>query len=388
MYKISNIINDPELFYNQWHKRKCTYASNWQLMPMPEYENIVHKTMDYIKNICVPMEFDNMRDIALQKLVSVSLTTTTDPTIIYTGPYPNPFPYIPTLMALQGAMEFLEVVWRHRGWKNIVPMYQSDRYTHYSIYCMFDCEDTLFLPTDETLPFMAFLRVRSYNIQFIGVTYEPLFFDRFVCGPLDFWIHDLSHARRMCVYDKAFHSRRNEMKMVQKQILKIVEQSSHSVEYTTILFELVHDSALPFLYDILFNYIIRPNGSKEPFERIDSEHYVGMKNRIMVDGNVQSGAKLLRHGRIFNLHIFWHEALNTPALVANKIRHGFFDPFNAPDESIWAINKRHDAGIIQVFRDFLHDVFHKDEMFDIVESILDPKGLTQLFKYPELQSKI
>lgn len=384
MSNVACIIADPSAYYCAWHERKRA-SRNWHLMPMPEYADAVHRVRTHIEQMEVPPALDVAQKIALQKLTSVSLHSTREADIVYRPPYDAPFPYIPTLQALQGAVEFLEMVWRTRTYDGMMPLYHSDRYTHYGIYCFFDAEDVLFVPTIETLHFADFLRVRSHNIHFIGIALAPVFSDRFVNGPLDFWVHDLTHCRRMIAHDVAYNERAQEAIDTQRDMLQRVAASPFRAEFEAILFELVHEAALPFLRDVLLAYARRPNGTREPFERIDTDRAAGLDGRITAVGNIRSGTDVTRNHQRHTLHIFWYDSLNTPATVTNKIRHGFFDPVHAPEDDVWPCASRTPRGIIEVFRAFYRDVLGTDDVGDLEDSILHPAGLTQVFQYPALQ---
>lgn len=380
------VLEDPAAYYSAWHQRKVA-SRNWRLMPMPEYAATVQRVRAHIEQMDVPPALVVAQKIALQKLMSVSLRSTREANIVYCPPYDAPFPYIPTLLALQGAVEFLEMVWRSRTYDGMAPLYHSDRYTHYSIYCFFDVEDVLFLPTTAVLHFADFLRVRSHKVHFIGVALAPVFSDRFVNGPLDFWMHDLTHCRRMIAHDIAYGDRQQEAICTQREMLHRVAASPLRAEFETILFELVHEAALPFLRDVLLAYARRPNGTREPFERIDTDRAAGLDGRIMHDGNIRSGTHATCGHQQHVLNIFWYDALNTPATVTNKIRHGFFDPVHAPDERVWSRANRAPHSIVEVFRAFYRDVLGTDDVGDAEESVLRPAGLTQVFQYPALDER-
>lgn len=375
--------NVTKLFYS-WAERMGSDA--WQVAPMPEFASVVAELRAAIVAIDTPAALECVRANTLAALVSVTLETTVEEGIPYTGPYPAPYPYVPTLLALRDGVKFLDAAWRARGYPGMMPPYHSDRYQHYEMYVLMHARSTLLLPTTRVLSMRDLLDVRGLRVQYIGVATEPTFSDRFVNGPYDFWVHDMTHARRMMEHDRVADL--DECAKNMQRMLARIDTSLRRTEYTTILFELLHEAALsPDNTEALRAYLVRPNGADEPFEYMETP--TPLDARIMDDGNIDSGARYVGEVQT-KLRIFWYTALNTTATLVNKLRHGFFDPVDAPDPSVWPVNLRSPDAIADAVVGFAADVLlmplDDAEAREVCLSATTPKGLVQVFLYPEIKA--
>lgn len=80
------------------------------------------------------------------------------------------------------------------------PLYHADRYYYHQYPLLFENKRVVIFLTDAPLDFMDLIKVRSVPIGFVGVTFETIFADRHYQSPLDFFIHDINHVRRMQAY--------------------------------------------------------------------------------------------------------------------------------------------------------------------------------------------
>ena len=119
----------------------------------------------------------------------------------YPVPFNAPFPYRPTIDAVEAAIRHLDKLNRLEPGNRAIPLYHFDRYAYHRHGLIADPDVVLF-PTIERTGFFDFIRPRSVPIGILGVETETTRVDRHHQSPLDFWFHDLNHARRMLGYIK------------------------------------------------------------------------------------------------------------------------------------------------------------------------------------------
>lgn len=389
------IIADPVGQYAKYQNRLKSEGEN---ASFPEFKNTVEKLITDLNSETTAEQIKSnpalkyLRDQAEQSLRQIRLEATGRS--ITTKPYQNAYPYRPTIGAIIDTVKFFDLVERskfeenpdsqvvEKSWadnsqekKKIEPLYHFDRYKYHGFGLMSD-PNVIIFPTTEALGFQDLIRVRSVPIGFIGVESKTSRVDRHYQTPLDFWYHDVNHVRRMVGYmfgkakekgavtdeqklavykqmnsliddlfklielppkpkKPATFKNESEQKNWEYELAKWEKESAKRKLARVLLFEIVHESALPANKEAIIADILRPPDTPQPFE-YQSFTPEGMRNieeRRTDNGNLLSGAKSMREfkgDKPTYVHYINDRALGLLANVTNKLQHGFYDSVYDP----------------------------------------------------------
>ena len=126
----------------------------------------------------------------------------------------------------------------------------------------------ILFPTQTSLGVSDLIKVRGVPLGLLGIAPEPMYADGFYQSPLEFWFHDVNHARRAW---QQFVGRAQELNLsideysrlsnafVRNEVLPIIEVKSGDDENTknlkrlakVLLFEICHEEALPLDREML-----------------------------------------------------------------------------------------------------------------------------------------
>jgi hypothetical protein len=195
-------------------------------------------------------------------------------------------------------------------------IYFRNRYEYYLDYLLSEAPNVFILPILQSVGATTLISVRGSKIQICGVIFEKTFVDEAYQSPGNFFWHDINHARR--IYQNNLWYATNHDMNLETLYLKMKEDvdkllpiskwiganNGFSSIIKMLLFEIVHEDALPFLLDELIRDIIYEVGECYPYER----------TKEVIDKPFQR--KNIR---------FYEQGATTMATLYNKIRHKFFE---------------------------------------------------------------
>ena len=196
-------------------------------------------------------------------------------------------------------------------------IYFRNRYEYYLDYLLFEAPNVFILPILQSVGATTLLNIRGSKIQICGVIFEKTFIDEEYQSPGNFFWHDLNHARRI-YQNNIWYAKNNnidlellytKMKGYVSELLPLNkwlsdEEKKWSCIIKILLFEIVHEDALPFLLGELLRDITYEVGECYPYER----------TKEVIDKPFQR--KNIR---------FYEQGATTMATLYNKIRHKFFE---------------------------------------------------------------
>jgi len=252
-------------------------------------------------------------------------------------------------------------------------------------------------PTFEVLDATDLLKLRCYPMFAIGLSTTIIFVDEYDQTPIEFFIHDINHTRRMfdsnisdmkrnkidtssfhetsLYYDKSYKCLQeilyiirntldipdtniNNGHLVKNDYSTVSTTEAIDVGYsqliTIIIFEITHEDAMPIQKDVICSTILRNSGIETEFPRIN--------NRGKVSINVESGGSVL-------------------GFVKYKLRYGFFDDIDSLTDEIVGIRYRTDKQILIATQILLKKLckrsvsINSDDYFRIIINITDKHGL-------------
>lgn len=195
-------------------------------------------------------------------------------------------PYRRSVDVIQDALAVLDVYERGRPHSEARPkLYHAERYQYYGEYIKSEIPEHITFPTFYGLGATDLLKTRGVPLGFVGVVPELSWVDGYSQTPLEFWYHDINHTRRMW----QFLTERAEQKGVPIQqyieqcdnylksdvipLLKIDKSESPEAKNTKrmmklILFEILHEDALPAEPDVIRQALLRAPNTLTPFEQM------------------------------------------------------------------------------------------------------------------------
>ncbi len=276
---IKKLTENPYPMYLDMRSRLADQgieASFPELGPVAKYLALKLENDPEVRTLCAENPaLWNMRAIAMDYLNDAAQPKE--------GP---PFPYMPTLEAIQRAVEFFDVHQRALDPKRSPALYHSARYEYYGHFLKGQAPDHIIMPTIVGLGATDILKIRGVPIGLIGVNTDITWVDGFYQTPYEFWVHDINHSRRMYQFfqEKANASGRTiaefaaeSDRFIRERLLPliIVKKSDDEVVKNkkrllkVLLFEILHEDALAAAPDVVRTAVLRPPNLITPFERID-----------------------------------------------------------------------------------------------------------------------
>jgi len=308
----------------------------------------IKQTINIIKNasqetICSDIPFNKcppedtistIRDAKNEKFVNIKNEITYGNQYcdmnVYETPYnKNQYPYAYSIRVMVQSLSMIDLInldFKKDKWNTpYANVYFKERYHYYLDYLLDNAPNVFILPILQFVGATTLIRNRHSRIQPCGVIFDETFVDEDMQTPCNFFWHDLNHARRI-YQNNLWYSTQNNMSIEQlyetmskdvKQLLPIKNWLSNTdKKYESLikmlLFEVVHEDALPFTNNSIINDILFKSRQCYPYERT--------YDNIETDNN---------NNRI-NLR-FYEQGASTLRTLYNKLRHTFFEKEIAQD---------------------------------------------------------
>lgn len=207
----------------------------------------------------------------------------------YVTPYNGmPFPYAPTLRWIARAMDFLDLVYFSEYAKKSQPLqglYFRDRFRYYYDYMLAEAPKVFLFPTCSVLSATDLLNLGCSALQPLGIEWKPIFVDEYTQSPCNFFWHDLNHARRIHQHNQQLVEKWSEGVSFQNISNKyitwnIMYSAQHNVctelmkslmgkygkLFKMLLFEVVHEDAIPWDWQWIWDDILLTDGNCFPYE--------------------------------------------------------------------------------------------------------------------------
>lgn len=247
---------------------------------------------------------------------------------VYETPYKgNQYPYAYSIRVLVQALSTIDLInidlkSKKEGdaWAtNYANVYFKERYHYYLDYLLDNSPNIFILPILQNVGATTLIKNRYSRIQLCGVIFDEAFADEDIQTPSNFFWHDLNHARRI-YQNNLWYSKQHKMPMdklysiMRKDVKALMPikkwLSPENMKYESLikilLFEIVHEDALPFNKECIKMDILFKSGNSYPYERT--------YDNVEDDNN---------YNRI-NLR-FYEQGASTLRTLYNKIRHAFFE---------------------------------------------------------------
>lgn len=280
-----------------------------------------------------------------------------------------PFPYRRTFLAIKQAVTVCDMVERliypgaddwhevEESWykkdatKKLLPLYHVNRYS-YQEYGLLSNPNVVLLPWIGHVSMEDLVILRASPFCLVGVIFDTLRIDRHHNSPLDFFVHDINHGRRLLGYfirrlqteigmdfmDKP-KAVEKAMRCSEAYLSELIKQTDpNEKELTThekwirsiqryVIFETFHETALDGTRESLLNDLYRLPNTPQPFEVLLLKPVSRKKEELRTfDGNLKSGADNLELDLSAAIEVtyFFDRASGFLANVFNKLVCGFY----------------------------------------------------------------
>lgn len=372
------IIDSPVDAFRDFHDRLKSGGLN---APFPEFKPVVDFLLKEIDSEFFKEVIDNHPDLqfeikevkTLLAHVNIDFIFDDQENYPYKQPFVGPFPYRPTIDAIESALRLLDKLNRLDPKNRAVPLYHFDRYAYHRHALVADTNVVLY-PTLRNLTFFDLIRTRSVPIGFIGVFSKTIRVDRHYQSPLDFWYHDLNHVRRMYAYtclrekekglvtdeEKLDFYKAMDSFLTEKIVPNIVKLPKGSPReeiairrmVRMIIFEIIHESALTAEKEVILADLLRPSGL-QPFEhmmdKVEKHDTKSIEKLRTPTGNIKSGVSLIKsnNNEPVIIRYFYDRAIALLGNVYNKINFGFYDDPESPSEFVVPLGYRKAEHIVK-----------------------------------------
>jgi len=207
----------------------------------------------------------------------------------YITPYNGmPFPYAPTMRWIARAMDFLDLVYFSEHAQASEPLqglYFRDRFRYYYDYMLAEAPKVFLFPTCTLIGATELLVMGCSALQPLGIEWKPVFVDEYLQSPCNFFWHDLNHARRihqhnqqlvqnlkkgvnfknisMSTWDMMY----NDQYVVCQTLMELCTiTKTYGRLIKMILFEVMHEDAIPWDWQWIWDDILLPDGNCFPYE--------------------------------------------------------------------------------------------------------------------------
>lgn len=361
-FNVKEIINDPIGAYEEFHIRLKKYG---QMAPFPEFKEVVDfligelnspftkKVME--ENRILKLELDEVLTFLLHLNLSFKVDEGID--YPYLVPFEEPYPYRPTIDAIEAAIRFLDKVNRLDPENKAVKLYHFDRYCYHR-HSLMTNENVVIFPTISELGLSDFIKTRCVPIEFVGVISRTMRVDGHQQSPLDFWYHDMNHARRLFAYIlRKISKRKLTVEMEKYKFFKEMSEFTENIILpklcnvttemseedivlrkiaTLLIFEIVHETALTIEKEELIADLLRKTGP-QPFEFMSNSAETHYEDLRTPTGNLQSGASHRKDevGDVTHVRYFFDPtSIGLLANIYNKINHYYYDDENSVNENL------------------------------------------------------
>jgi hypothetical protein len=333
---IKKIQNEP---YNTYKELKDRLIIQGQMASFPEFKGVVAYLIEALFQSDIYIYYQGSQDkiVQLEVLMHKLIAIMTKSRYF--------FPYVSSLYTIESMLILLDSYYRDTSKEPLPNFYHNFRYRSYLDYIILGSNpENIVIPTYAPTGATFFIKIRCVPILMLGVTSEPTWADQYLNSPLDFWAHDVQHARRQiqetsAYYDRyvkhqAYYTKRDPFNIITQEqfyynmnqftqkflipIITIIKGDTEKIKsykkiIKLIIFEVVHEKAwpvtslaicrcIPLLYDLF------------PVESL-----------TIVDEN---GKKYLDTVE---------QTFSDPTTLSNlrgKIRHGFYDQVDDINEAI------------------------------------------------------
>ena len=304
---ISDIIKNP---FEEWQKLFTRFSSvNNDEITFPELEGVV---LDIIESIFKPenssLISQNSALFIMREQLLIKLSSILFKSRLF-------LPYRKTIEVITESLFFFDMLVRLRedGTSFDNPYFHTRRYYYYQDFLLKQLPINIVVPTIKNLGATDLLKTRCVPIFFAGVSSDMKFVDEYLNSPIEFYMHDIQHCRRMYYMNKRYFENKfkwqnyaksrspvalptlndfyKSMSVFSNTIIPLITKKQNDSEDVIaikaikkmLIFEIVHEAADVMEKDTIYNSILK-NNHETPVEKIvNGDIYSNVQNDIYQD---------------------------------------------------------------------------------------------------------
>ncbi len=413
---VRKIIDNPVDCYVEFY---CRLKKDGANACFPEFEPTVNYLQDALESDEFKEILDAHQDLSYELKevktlfahINLKFAFEDEAKYPYPKPFEGPFPYRPTIDAIEAALRLLDKLNRLQPGNKAVALYHFDRYAYHR-HALVSDHEVIVYPTITELKMDDLIRVRSVPIGFIGVVERTIRVDRHQQSPLDFWYHDMNHVRRMQGYTSMreralgieFDMQKSNFfwhmdKFLSEVIMPNIDKAPEGTPeddngvrrlVRVIMFEIFHESALTAERESVIEETLRPN-MPQPFEHMiypEADAPEDIEELRTPTGNLQSGISNSKTRGAITVRFFHDRALSLLGNVYNKLNYGFYDDPENTGDGLVAIKYRTPEWLLKAAKKVFEILDYKDYPSDeeIMNLITSKEGSEEKFVYKSLMS--
>jgi len=291
--EIKTIIDNP---YNTYIEFCNRFDKDGMLCKFMEFESIIKYLINKIKLTILTIKTKTPVDNTLIRMAQTCLVCLYN--ITYEYDESVAYAYLPSIYAIKETISFFDIYERTYNSDNLGAYYHSFNYQYYFNKYMDikQIKNYIFFPTLYTnIGATDIIKIRPVPIFIVGIVTEKVYVDEFWQSPLEFFIHDINHGRRMGKNMIDYNIK--EMTEFTKYILNFIKINKTDTEQIKgikqlmkmLIFEIIHEDALAIDPIVIWNALHRGENYTYKFEKtglstsgrpIVSEHVIHVEGAM------------------------------------------------------------------------------------------------------------
>jgi hypothetical protein len=195
---VKKIKDDPLTWYFQARERLQKAGAT---ASFPEFKGTValltqaiFQKPEYVAVIEADETLKNIREIQVHSLIAIQTQNR------------YMWPYKATIMVIEELLKIVDIISRRLRKEASPKYYHNFRYRGYLTYLLDEAApQNIVFPTVYPIGSTFLIEVRCAPIYFLGVVTDFTHADQYDNSPLDFWAHDIQHARRLIQEDRRYY---------------------------------------------------------------------------------------------------------------------------------------------------------------------------------------
>jgi nicotinic acid mononucleotide adenylyltransferase len=286
------------------------------------------------------------------------------------------YSYSYSLNIIIKALEILDIM--HRKYSNkryIFPKYNFyNRYIYYLDVLTNKYPNVIIIPCIYNMGSSKLMEFRFTPYQICGINIGDIFIDESLQTPLEFFVHDINHSRRIYQQNEYFMNNNNMniidfYKLLNKEkniVMNLILPNNNSIKFEReikkiikmLIFEAIHEDALIPTMEMIVNDILFKSGQYAyPYETILNDDKENTLNRTVYK---------------------WYDyAATTLSTFRKKLEYEFFDEFYKQNDVIMNKSYRNElciliASIVIIYNYYLYNNKHINNkiMLEIINQLI------------------
>jgi hypothetical protein len=383
---IKNLCDNPLETYFNMRERLQKYGAT---ASFPEFKPTVSSLIQKIfqdEDTITYIESNPSLKITLDQLCGELLAIQLEGRYMY--------PYKATILVIEGMLKLLDTVIRLKS-NMTIPYYHHFRYRMYFTWLLDDAlPNVIIFPCISYMGATLLIQTRCVPIALLGVIKDTALADRYPNTPLDFFMHDVQHWRRMVQEDQRYFD------IITKHKYYYTQRSPMNMLKIDDLYEEMYNLSIKLLnlYKIVSGDSDQVKNYKKLKKLIIFEvcHEKGWPlTKFSLCRNIPLGydvypIEIMTLNQDTNNMTVYHKKITDPTTLSNlyhKLRHGFYDNPADPMNEIVSPKYRNARDIATAAHELIIELeCNKSyELNELIGLTQDKTGAEEFLEVPQIE---